>query len=359
MELERRRSVIGIDTAVKPTVAKSRSTSPSSRPTLSATVTASVAAAVERTGSSRREKAKHLGSMMRKTFGKVTRAAGAPDATGGLILSSSGRGTTGGGDSAAPTAAAGVVEREAGQAPIKAASPGGAGDRTSGGIGAAARVVSGALAGIRVSFKGKDSSETLSGLMLFQELQCHDGPIWAAAFNHSGQFLATAGQDARILLHRVGDVRDEIGDGNSGDGGGNEDGATAQSSYPAAATSAATSVSAGKTGKAANAKTTKNSSAFAGRSACPDEGERTHGNSAVQGDGSEQPTCETTNDTEIKAAGGGENGHNSERRAAATVLIDTTPWQILEAHRGDVVALAWSRNDFLLSASIDRTVSAC
>ncbi|CAN0300599.1 unnamed protein product, partial [Hapterophycus canaliculatus] len=37
-------------------------------------------------------------------------------------------------------------------------------------------------------------------------------------------------------------------------------------------------------------------------------------------------------------------------------MIDPTPWQVWEAHRGDVVALAWSRNDFLLSASLDKTV---
>lgn len=37
-------------------------------------------------------------------------------------------------------------------------------------------------------------------------------------------------------------------------------------------------------------------------------------------------------------------------------MIDPTPWQIWEGHKGDVVALSWSRNDFLLSASLDKTV---
>lgn len=40
----------------------------------------------------------------------------------------------------------------------------------------------------------------------------------------------------------------------------------------------------------------------------------------------------------------------------ATVMIDPNPWQIWEAHKGDVVALSWSRNDFLLSASLDKSV---
>lgn len=38
------------------------------------------------------------------------------------------------------------------------------------------------------------------------------------------------------------------------------------------------------------------------------------------------------------------------------MMIDPSPWQIWEAHKGDVVALSWSRNDFLLSASLDKSV---
>lgn len=292
---------------------------------------ASVAAAVGKT-SSRREKAKHLGSMMRKKLGKVANA-------GGAAVEAEGKGW---------------------DAP-KAAGSGGTGDRGSGGMGAAARAVSGALAGIRVSFKGKESSETLAGLMHFQELRCHDGPIWAAAFNHSGQFLATAGQDTRILLHRVGDLRDDLGVAGGGE--------NAEGNGSATTASAPDAVAADRKG---GARTQEES----GRAAPKGNSAEAQGESSGavdvadntgEGEGSGCPVDETdksrrhtrespTSNDAVGDRGVGEREPGT--RGATTVLIDTTPWQILEAHRRDVVSLTWSRNDFLLSASLDMTVSA-
>lgn len=345
MEMERRRSVHGSGDSSgggKYPPARSGSMSPrSSLPTAGKP-------------STRKGKAKQLGSMMRKRFGKAANAAGAAataaSAASAATTSSSPRNSTGNAPAAA-AANASVAESEASADAPKPVTPGGAGDRGSGGIGAAARVVSDALAGIRVSLKGKESSETLAGLMLFQELRCHDGPIWAAAFNHSGKFLATAGQDTRIILHRVGDVRDDLGHGAGGGadetaGGAVPPPASASSDTPAA--TAAAAEAAGR-GQSPTSRTKGQMPGAAEGSGGEDGGGAGEGGSRGLGGAAGG----TAGDD---ATGGGRP--ESAKRAAATVLIDTTPWQILEAHRGDVVALSWSRNDFLLSASLDKTVRA-
>lgn len=345
IELEKRRSSNGADSnpATPTPTATSTGLSASPRSTLSATVAASVSAAVGSTAS-RKEKAKSLGSMMRRKLGKVKTAAGAAAAAAAAASPastsppSSGVGnnnSSGGGGDAMPPEGEG-----------RAGSGGGAGERSSiGSMGAAAKAARDALAGIRVSFKGKEASETLAGLMLFQELRCHDGPIWTAAFNQSGQFLATAGQDARILLHRVGDVRDEEGD--SGGGGGQEGSHGGGKAAAADGTASSLGPSAGgETPPGGDADEGKGSASVAGDAA--DGSER---RAASGGGGGE--------DGSVGAGAGGRaggGGRASSRKELATVMIDPTPWQIWEAHKGDVVALSWSRNDFLLSASLDKSV---
>lgn len=221
-------------------------------------------------------------------------------------------------------------------------------------MGAAAKAAREALAGIRVSLKGKEASETLAGLMLFQELRCHEGPIWTAAFNQSGQFLATAGQDARILLHRVGDVRGDLEEesGGGGDDGGvsggegaNGGGAAAVPSGSGSSPGAASAGEAPQSGGADKGKGSSSSATAEDRAAADGGGRR-----PVSGKGG------GAGEDESAGAGSGRGGQDSGRRAAATVMIDQNPWQIWEAHKGDVVALSWSRNDFLLSASLDKSV---
>lgn len=212
-------------------------------------------------------------------------------------------------------------------------------------MGAAAKAARDALAGIRVSLKGKEASETLAGLMLFQELQCHDGPIWTAAFNQSGQFLATAGQDARILLHRVGDVRGEEGDSEGGEDGGEGEGSHGGGK-------AATNGSGSPGPRSAGGETPPGGD--------PHEGKGSASVAEDAADGSSRRTASGSVASEDESAGAGAGagggGRGSGRRALATVMIDPSPWQIWEAHKGDVVALSWSRNDFLLSASLDKSV---
>lgn len=341
MELECRRSIEM--PADVPEASRSKYDFP--RSSLPSTVAASMAAAVG-TASSRKEKAKTLGSIMRRRLGQVAAVAGAA--------------ATGTGRNSAPH----MTSVDEGRDRTRP-SPGGAGDRGSGGMGAAARAVSGALSGIRGSLKGKESSGSLGDLMLFQELQCHQGPIWAAEFNQSGQFLATAGQDARILLHRVGDLRKELG----------EVGSVGKSDNPGIDPSPASGpVAAGKKFKIDDERGERFGEGCLEEKRGPEQSGRvlTGSDHSVSGElgenkglgnarGETVAPGQSTNTGET--AGSGDAAmRGSETRAsgaaAVAAVIDTTPWQILEAHKKDIVALAWSRNDFLLSASLDKTVRA-
>ncbi|CAN0280632.1 unnamed protein product [Ectocarpus sp. 12 AP-2014] len=312
--------------------AAAKPNSPSPRSSLSASVAASMSAAVGST-TSRKEKAKSLGSMMRRKLGKVKTASGASSPSRTSSSSFGGGGGGGGGDALVDVEGSGGA--------------GGAGERSSvgSGMGAAAKAARGALAGIRVSFKGKEASEALKGLMLFQELRCHDGPIWTAAFNQSGQFLATAGQDARILLHRVGDTRDDLQGDKAGDGDSGGDGGS----------------------KAAAPDSASNGAEGSGRpwsqKGRPEPGtggvESVDGGIGGDGTVSEDATTKGSGRPPLSGSiggSGGGGGRGSDGRALSTVMIDPEPWQIWEAHKGDVVAISWSRNDFLLSASLDKTV---
>lgn len=342
IELERRRSGSVNTNPIVP--------SGSPRTPVPAALTSSMAAVVGNP-SSRREKVKKIGGIFRKGLGKVASAAGAAAAAA----------NTRGGDSVAT-----AVKSEIGGAKSSSGIPG---DRGSGGIGAAARA---ALAGIRVSLKGKETSETLAGMMLFQELHCHEAPIWVASFNQSGRFLATAGQDAIVLLHKVGDVSGDVGVGASAGNG----------ATPAAAAASAASGASSEFTPRADRHHEKNDSeqtsssgrpgspglcsprqttgdAFSSTDSIGDAGNdsvnaRSPGAEAGESEGATHKSV-ASDDEGVSASG---SGRDSGRKNAATVVIDTTPWQIFKGHTADVLALSWSRNDFLLSASLDKTVRA-
>lgn len=299
--LERQRAVSSLN--------NSKPASPSTRSSMSS-VAASVAAAVGN-ASSNREKARSLGNRVRKGFGMVAAAAGV---AGGGSSSGGGAGTNPGD----------VGQSNQGEAK-------GATGSGSSGIGAAARS---AIAGIRVSLKGKEALESLAGLIMLQEMKAHDGPIWTVAFNQSGKFMATAGEDKRIILHHVGNVTEDPYSDSSGNGG--------------------------KTGilttEAANGEAIT-------RLGCPEQdhakGDPTPApKSAAGGIGLSENGGESG-----ATANGGEGVRNgcrrgSGRRTDVPVFMNTTPCQVWCAHKADILSLSWSRNDFLLSASLDTTVSA-
>lgn len=311
-------------------------------------VAASMAAAVG-TLSTRKEKAKSLRTKVRKGLGKVATAAGAAGRPSAAGIGGGGRDETRSGEQGDATTAGG-----------------GGGGRSGGGIGAAARTARTALSGIRVSFKGKETSENLSDLMLLQELKAHDGPIWTAAFNHSGKFLATAGQDMKIVLHRVGDVskdpfaaadnnggNESYADDGQGEGGGvNDDPATPPKSTPDTENAKVSPVSnrppTGNTTPSQEDGPRRESIPAAG----PIGGDSIESSEGGGGRGVRGGAPISAGDAKAE----GEGRQRGSSREKEMMLIGLEACQVLKAHRADVVALAWSRNDFLLSASLDKTV---
>ncbi|CAN0474069.1 unnamed protein product, partial [Discosporangium mesarthrocarpum] len=172
---------------------------------------------------------------------------------------------------------------------------------------------------VRVSLRGKDSSD-LEGLMLFQELRAHVGPVWTAAFSHGGLFFASAGQDTRVLLFRVsvGENSTSTGAG-AGAGAGAGTGAGGRARGPQVAT---------------------------GPSGAP-ENEGTATASPPSGRG----VASAASPPQRSPGGKGTVGAGS----TALGLLEPEPFRVFEGHKADVVDLTWSRNDFLLSASLDKT----
>jgi WD40 repeat protein len=110
------------------------------------------------------------------------------------------------------------------------------------------------------------------GLCRTQSVRVHQGVVWTLKFSPDGAYLASGGQDGRIIIWSVG-----MADGDVGAGGG---------------------------GKGVGAD--RNSSA--------------------------------------------------DPAACSFNLLARTPYHIFEGHVADVIDLAWSKSNFLLSASVDKTV---
>ncbi|CAM9231802.1 unnamed protein product [Choristocarpus tenellus] len=190
--------------------------------------------------------------------------------------------------------------------------------------------------GVQISFKGKDTSE-LEGLMLFQELCHHTGPVWTAAFSHTGRFLATAGQDTKVRVYCV----------SGSDGKGTNKGLAAKETgicepgvllpHPKPNSESESSI---------EVMSIPSSPTLPGG---------TRGSSSMSSD---VPG--------VGGVGGASSPLSSSlpsplsplQRPAVKVpgLLEKDTFRIFEGHTGDVVELTWSRNDFLLSASLDKTV---
>lgn len=375
MTLERQRSASGSGNDGSTSLTNTSSSvgttplSPSSRHSISS-VAASMAAAVG-TSSTRKEKARSLGIKVRKGLGKVataSRAAAAAAASG-----SSGGGGGGDGGSGGDKVDSKATAGGGGNGGVEQRSAGG------GGIGAAARNARMALSGIRVSFKGKETPENLADLMLLQELKAHEGPIWAAAFNHSGKILATAGADMSIVLHHVGDVfamnaadtGDSTTPSNKSDTNGKPCDSTTASPRPTTGVAAAEDVTPGvdnamrdpqakppatgkpaTTGRKPGSRSGSDPAVSAvGATSCGEE----RGENSVGGGVDSTSTSGSVPPGGAGAKAGGSRREGA-RRPSVPLCVGLVPCQVFRAHKGDVVALSWSRNDFLLSASLDKTV---
>jgi WD40 repeat protein len=221
-----------------------------------------------------------------------------------------------------PRAASGGSERED-PASGKSRAPSGAFTKVMKGLGRgkrrpAAAQGSAAAEKPRFSFNNKKEGGFFSNFMLFQELKTESkpparegergigGPIWALEFSLDGRFVAWGGEDGRVIVHEL--------VGGAGDGGGCcEDMTTVE---------------------------------LPGRKERVGEpGSPIPAAAAAGGPGS-SPAQSSTTGSRSQGAGAG----------AGLNLLSEQPLRVFMGHTSDVIALCWSKNNFILSASTDKTV---
>lgn len=167
---------------------------------------------------------------------------------------------------------------------------------------------------VKVSVARKPFKE-LSDLRLVQQVAAHQGVIWAMRFSRTGRYLATAGQDGVVAVWEVVQRRGE-------------------STTPRSATAAAAGAS---------------SAGEESQPASPLRGGSTAASSVAGeeekfGSGSVSPV----------GSGSGESG--SGNATYGVPVLRGRPYRVYHGHKQDILDVAWSKTNFLLSASMDKTV---
>jgi len=80
---------------------------------------------------------------------------------------------------------------------------------------------------------------------------------------------------------------------------------------------------------------------------------------AVRPDGAQAAHAATTGMHHHHSSSSKQQSAAMDRGAYDAVLHVATPFRTWREHTMDIVDLSWNANDFLLSASIDRTVRGC
>jgi len=161
---------------------------------------------------------------------------------------------------------------------------------------------------LKVNVVKKEESE-FDGIFQCQRLGFHDGPVWVLEFSVDGSYLASGGQDGRIMIWRV------LG---------------------------------------SNPTFTLFLTLF---------------HFILLEIGAQPPKDSSSRKEEEKRQKKSENEMEMEEEEEEILpedlegrgegeykLLSPAPIQILDEHEGDVIDLSWSRTNFLLSASIDKTV---
>ena len=178
---------------------------------------------------------------------------------------------------------------------------------------------------VKVYTNNKERSE-FGDLRLVQELDAHEGAIWTMKFSLSGEHLASAGQSGVVMIWSVGENSVDAYDG--GIGGNNNEGQSTGTGGGDGTRmeSNDNNENSSSSGKAFYDKVKKHF--VVASSSCPLRQEKKIGRE------------------------GKEEGHVYD----AIKLLKAKPFRQFVGHTAHVVDLAWHRDNFLLSASMDKTV---
>ena len=207
---------------------------------------------------------------------------------------------------------------------------------------------------VKVTTIKKDISE-FDDLIQLQTLNIHNGPIWTVKFSPDGMFMGSAGQDTRVIVWKIGHVKESNASFSD----------THKSVVAEAAEAIISNCTENNNRQSTYSSNNTNSQPSEIPTPIPSHSNQTstvnqHGqhrrhhphqlsNSSmggIEGNQSEpsspptqSPTTPTANEITLKFE-----------------FLDPEPYRVYIGHTGDVIDIAWSKSIFLLSASIDKTV---
>lgn len=165
---------------------------------------------------------------------------------------------------------------------------------------------------VKVKVK-KQNRQDMTALRMIQSLKPHSGPVWTVAFSQCGSFVATGGQDSTVIVWAV---KKSAADAEIIARTAAVNGGAVRDSAPAAA-------AAGSSGSSTN--------------------------------GGNQTTSSGANDSSGSSSSSSDTNTNGST-TVGDLMVNATPYVVLSGHKADVVDLAWSKANFILSASLDKTV---
>lgn len=173
-----------------------------------------------------------------------------------------------------------------------------------------------------IGLKSATSELFRDKLRLAQSLQGHEGPIWCMKFSPNGQYLATGGQDTRVLIWCVVSLPKSTKLFSSTD---SSDSPTPGGSHD-------------DLEELGNNKTNNNND------------DSNQNNSNNRNSFGKKRTSTTNNQSNATTSLSG------ELEGLINPFLNTEPYRIYEGHTHDITDLSWSKSNFLLSSSMDKTV---
>jgi len=189
---------------------------------------------------------------------------------------------------------------------------------------------------IKVKAKHRNYQD-LSDLKLVQTVDHHAGPIWTVAISKGGDFLATGGQDTIVRVWAV-----------MGSSGAREldeklRANQQKANQEAAAAAAAAAANQASAAAASSVAASSSSGQIEVAHVAATGGTATTGGSPSESGGNspvEPPNFE----------------QDFSKESGRRPIVYPLPFRSYAGHKADVIDLAWSKANFLLSASIDKTV---
>jgi len=204
---------------------------------------------------------------------------------------------------------------------------------------------------VKVTTVKKDISE-FDDLKQIQMMNIHNGPIWTVKFSPDGMYMGSAGQDTRVVVWKVGHVREtdninldtqkssSVADEAEAIISNCTENNNRQSTYSTANTSIPLPEPIPSSPIPSQIDNTLSSNRKPyHRQQLSTSSMNSIGIDSLPPPPIQCPTSPSPNDIILKFG-----------------FIDPEPFRIYVGHTGDVIDIAWSKSIFLLSASIDKTV---